>query len=288
VSAPDIVKLILTGGIVLTVFAIGLRSTPDDTLLLVRNPRLGVRAMTSMFVLMPIFVIALTMSVALGRPDRAALIALAVSPMPPILPRRQATVGGSGNYDIGLQVLGSVVCIVVAPTVAWLAGRLFNAPAVFDTVGMLRVLAVTIGLPLAAGILIARFWPRAKTFSNRLGVFAMVLLAVGGAFALYAEGPKVLARIGHGALWVTAAIVLFGLLVGHLLGGPDPGNRGALALATSARHPGLAIALAAGAFPTDKDDIVATVLLFLMTNLLLTLPYMLWRRRLMAHAKTAS
>ena len=29
-----------------------------------------------------------------------------------------------------------------------------------------------------------------------------------------------------------AAIVLFGLLVGHLLGGPDPGNRGALALAT--------------------------------------------------------
>ena len=278
-SPADIVKLVLTGGIALTVFAIGLRSRPADTLQLVRQPMLGLRAMTSMFVLTPIFVIAVTMAVALGRPDRAALIALAVSPMPPILPRREATVGGEGDYAVGLQVMASVVSIIVAPIIVWLAGRLFGVAAHFDTLAMLKVLAITIGAPLAAGIAIARFWPRAAKLSRRLGTLAMVVLAVGAAFALYAEAPNVVARIGHGLLWVTAAIVLFGLLVGHLLGGPDPGNRGALALATSARHPGLAIALAAGAFPADKDAIVATVLLFLLTNVMLTLPYMLWRRR---------
>ena len=169
--------------------------------------------------------------------------------------------------------------IIVAPIIVWLAGRLFGVATHFDTFAMLKVLVVTIGAPLAAGIVLARLWPRAATLSKRLGTLALVLLAVGAAFALYAEGPKVLARIGHGVLWVTAATVLFGLLVGHILGGPDAGNRGALALATSARHPGLAIALAAGAFPADKDAIVATVLLFLLTNLMLTLPYMLWRRR---------
>jgi BASS family bile acid:Na+ symporter len=284
VSPAGIVKLVLTGGIALTVFAIGLRSRPRDTLLLVRHPMLGLRAMTSMFVLTPIFVIAVTMAVALGRPDRAALIALAVSPMPPILPRREATVGGEGDYAVGLQVMASVVSIIVAPIIVWLAGRLFGVAAYFDTLAMLKVLAITIGAPLAAGIAIARFWPRAAKLSKRLGTLALVLLAVGAAFALYAEGPKVAARIGNGLLWVTAAIVLFGLLVGHILGGPDPGNRGALALATSARHPGLAIALAAGAFPADKDAIVATVLLFLLTNVMLTLPYMLWRRHVMRAA----
>jgi len=80
-------------------------------------------------------------------------------------------------------------------------------------------------------------------------------------------------------LLAIAAIVLFSLDVGHLLGGPDAGHRGALALATSARHPGLAITLATANFPHDKRAIVAAVLLFLLANLALTLPYALWRRR---------
>jgi bile acid:Na+ symporter, BASS family len=141
------------------------------------------------------------------------------------------------------------------------------------------VLALTIGAPLAAGILIARLWPRAAALSTLLARAALVVLAAGGAIALFAEASKIAAQIGHGVLLVTAAIVLFGLLAGHLLGGPDAGNRGALALATSARHPGLAIALSTANFPHDKEAIVAAVLLFLLTNLVLTLPYALWRQR---------
>jgi bile acid:Na+ symporter, BASS family len=67
--------------------------------------------------------------------------------------------------------------------------------------------------------------------------------------------------------------------VGHLLGGPDSGNRGALALATSARHPGVAISLAAASFPQHQKAIITTVLLFILVNVVLTLPYVLWRRR---------
>jgi BASS family bile acid:Na+ symporter len=96
---------------------------------------------------------------------------------------------------------------------------------------------------------------------------------------LVAEASEIASQIGHGVLLVIAAIVLFGLTVGHLLGGPDAGNRGALALATSARHPGLAITLAIANFPHDKKAIVAAVLLFLLANLVLTLPYALWRQR---------
>ena len=59
-DTADIVKFILMAGIMLTVTSVGLRSRPADTLLLLRNPRLDVRAMVSMFVLMPLFVIGLT------------------------------------------------------------------------------------------------------------------------------------------------------------------------------------------------------------------------------------
>lgn len=60
-DAIAVVKLILTAGIVLTVLSIGLRARPPDILLLLRNPKLGVRAMVSMFVLTPMFVIGLAL-----------------------------------------------------------------------------------------------------------------------------------------------------------------------------------------------------------------------------------
>lgn len=96
-GAIAVAKLVLTAGTVLTVFSIGLRARPADTLLLLRNPKLGVRAMVSMFVLVPLFVVGLALALQLGPTDRAALMALSISPMPPILPRRQAVVGGGGT-----------------------------------------------------------------------------------------------------------------------------------------------------------------------------------------------
>jgi bile acid:Na+ symporter, BASS family len=286
-DAIALVKLVLTTGIVLTVLSIGLRAQPADTLLLLRNPRLGVRAMVSMFVLIPLFVIGLALTLQLGPADRAALIALSISPMPPILPRRQAIVGGGGDYAVGLSVLAALVSIVIAPIVVWLVGLLSGVTTVFDPVALLRVLAITVGVPLAAGILIARLWPRTVALSTMVGRVALALLVVSAAVILFKEAPAVADRIGNGILLVTVAIVLFGLLVGHLLGGPDSGNRGALALATSARHPGVAISLATATFPLDQKPILATVLLFILASVVLTLPYVLWRRRLAGSAVSA-
>ena len=172
------------------------------------------------------------------------------------------------DYAVGLQVLASLFSIIIAPIFIWLAGQLEGVATVFDPAEALRVLAATIAAPLAAGIVIARLWPRAAALSTPLARVSLLLLVAGGAVALVAEASE-----------IASQIVLFGLIAGHLLGGPDAGNRGALALATSARHPGLAIALATANFPHDKRAIVAAVLLFLLANLVLTLPYALWRQR---------
>lgn len=275
-----IIKLILTAGIVLTVLSIGLRARPGDTLVLLRNPQLGVRAMVSMFVLTPMFVVGLTWVLQMGSAERAALIALSISPMPPILPRRQAVVGGGGDYAVGLAILAAIVSFVIAPVVAWLVGRLFGVITVFDPITLLRVLTITVAAPLAAGILIAHLWPSAAALSTLVGRVSLVLLVASAVVVLVKEAPAIAARVSNDFLLVIVAIVLFGLLVGHFLGGPDRGNRGALALATSARHPGVAIALATATFPLDQKAIVATVLLFVLANVGLTFPYLLWRRHL--------
>jgi BASS family bile acid:Na+ symporter len=74
-----------------------------------------------------------------------------------------------------------------------------------------------------------------------------------------------------------AAFVVLGLVVGHLLGGPDEGSRSALALSTSTRHPGVAMAVIA-AVGAPAKEVLPAVLLYLVVGAIVSLPYMKWRR----------
>lgn len=280
--SPELVKLVLIGGIVLIVAAIGLRARPRDALLLIENPALGARAMLAMFILVPAFVIALTWIFPFDRPVRAALLALAIAPMPPILPNKEAKAGGRADYAIGLQVLATLVSIVLMPVMLWLLGRIYGDVLTFDPVKIGTTLLTTVGAPLAIGMVLGHILPAHRDrLAAVAGKFGMAALAVGAIIILVAAWPAMGALIGSGVLWAAAAIIAFALFVGHWLGGPGQDNRGALAVACAARHPGVAIALASTAFPVDTKPIIGAVLLYLFANAVLTIPYMKWRGRVM-------
>jgi len=75
--------------------------------------------------------------------------------------------------------------------------------------------------------------------------------------------------------------VAIGLIVGHLLGGPDPRDCVVLALATASRHPGVALAIAAANFPQEKR-VLGAILLYLLISLVVSVAYLAWRRRELA------
>jgi BASS family bile acid:Na+ symporter len=77
-----------------------------------------------------------------------------------------------------------------------------------------------------------------------------------------------------------ALVVAVALAGGHLLGGPDLNDRGALALVACARHPGVALTIAEAA---DADKRVgAAIVMFLLIGLIVSMPYQLWIRRRVA------
>jgi BASS family bile acid:Na+ symporter len=78
-----------------------------------------------------------------------------------------------------------------------------------------------------------------------------------------------------------AAFVAIGLVAGHLLGGPDPGDRMVLALATASRHPGVALAIAAANFP-QESRVMGAILLYFLISLIVEVAYLAWRRRQLA------
>ena len=278
-NPATILKLVLLLGVVLLVVAIGIRSRREDLLRLLRSPALALRAVAAMYVALPAFVLVVAWFVPLREGVGAVLLGFAVAPVLPPWAKKAATAGGQTDYVIGLEVLSCGVALLVVPLMIWIGHGLFGVATVLEPLAVELVLLVTVAIPLALGMGLARFFPgaapRLAALADRVGG---VVLLLGALVLLIVHGRAIVGVIGQGTVVVIVAVVAFGLLVGHLLGGPDPGNRGALASATVHRHPAIALLLASGAFPESEATVIGTVLLYMLASLLLAVPYERWRK----------
>ena len=278
-NPETILKLVLLLGVALLVVDIGVRARLQEPLLLLRRPALALRAMLAMYVALPAFVLLLVWLLPLREGVGAVLLGFSVSPVLPPWAKKGAAVGGHADYVIGLQLLSTGLSLLVVPLMISITYRLFGVVTELQPLAMELVLLVTVAIPLALGIGLARLYPNAAprlgALAERLGSF---LILIGAIALLIAHGQKIVGVIGQGTVIVTIVVIAFGLLVGGLLGGPDPGNRRALASATVCRHPAIALLLASGAFPEQEATVIGTVLLYLLASLVLPIPYERWRR----------
>jgi bile acid:Na+ symporter, BASS family len=282
-ETDTIITLVLVIGIVLNVFAIGLRSRLHDPVLLLRKPALGLKAMAAMYLAVPLFTLAVTRLFPLQQGVGAVLLGLAVSPMLPPWAKTGTKIGGHEDYVFGLQVLATCISIFVVPVMILLVAWTFGMEVTFDPFRFSMVLLITVGLPLALGMAATKIFPnwsqRIAGGTERIG---NIVLLLGVVALLVTSRSMILGAIGNGTLAVIVAFIGFALLAGHWLGGPDPGNRGALATATASRHPGIALLLASGVFPDHGRIILGTVLLYLLATITLTIPYQRWRCQVLA------
>src|SRR5215217_6448142 len=79
--------LIIQISVFLTVMSYGMQSNPADVFYVIRRPGYLLRAMLSMFVIMPIVSVALVKLVDLDLVTEIALVSIAISPIPAFLPK---------------------------------------------------------------------------------------------------------------------------------------------------------------------------------------------------------
>ena len=206
-------------------------------------------------------------------------MALAVSPVPPLLPKKQIKAHGEPSYAIGLLVVAAAVAVIFIPFAIELLGRFFQTPAHMSVWPIAELVLMTVFAPLMVGLLVRRIAPEiALRISKSVALIAAVLLAVSVLPLLFATWPAIIALVGNGTIVAVAAFVLVGLAVGHMLGGPGPHDRTVLALATAIRHPGIALAIGATNFPEQKA-VLPAILLYAILGAILTIPYVMWRKR---------
>src|SRR5271155_5772318 len=111
----ELIPIALKLSVVLLVFALGLRAAWQDAFSLFRQPRLLFRSILSMNFVMLAFVVASASFFNLHPAVKIAIVALAVSPVPPLLPKKQQKAGGTASYAIGLMVAAALTAIILMP-----------------------------------------------------------------------------------------------------------------------------------------------------------------------------
>lgn len=275
----QLIKLGILGSVFLTVLGLGLAATWNDANYLTRHPALLARSLLSMFVVMPIICLCAALLFHLPPAIKVALVALAISPVPPLLPQKELMAGGHGAYAISLVSLAAVLSIVYVPIITSLFADWFHHPAEVSTGAVATIVLTTILVPLALGMAIRVWMPSlAERAAKPVGLIGVTLVFLCCLPLIIRLWPLITSFFGDGTLLMLALITLLGTAVGHFFGGPDSWNRTVLGLSTSARHPAVAIAAATSAVEEGRLALAAVVLYVLVVTVV-TVPYVLWSKR---------
>jgi BASS family bile acid:Na+ symporter len=274
----SLLPLVIKASIVLMVLALGLNAHWQDALYLFRKPWLLTRSLLSMSLIMPLVAAGLVVAFALPMPVKIALVALAVSPVPPILPKKQLKAGGHAPYAIGLLVAIAVLAIITVPIAVSLFTSAFDRAGGIAPLAVAKVVLASVLAPLAIGMALREWAPAlAERIARPVATLGTVLLIISALPLAYASWPEIRALIGNGTVLIVAVMVAIGVVVGHVLGGPDADDRTVLALSTASRHPAVALGVAVAVGAESRSGLAA-ILLYLIVATAVCIPYVAWRR----------
>ena len=260
------------------VFAFGLGATSADVRDLVGRPGLLGRSLLAIFVIVPVVAVVLAYAFDFPHAAEVALIALAISPLPPLIPRNLIAAGRHASNPVALMVTVALLSIVIVPLLAGLIGRYLGLSFAVSPLRVAGVIAVIVLLPLVTGMAIRALRPAlADRIELPASLVGTVVLRLATLALLVTGLHAIWALIANGMVIAIAVLVVVGLAAGHLLGGPDPDGRTVLALAGASRHPAIALAVAA-ASPFEQH-FGAAIVLYLLLGDLFGLPYTIWRQR---------
>lgn len=278
-TVKALIPILLTvslGGLVLVV---GLNAGRGDLLYVLRQPKLLARAILAVLIIPPVAAALLIWALPLTPAVKAGIMLMAVAPVPPLVPGKELKLGGSKAYAYGVYVAMALLTVISVPVVFEIASNLFGRPD--DRVPMTKLMMTVLTgvlVPLAIGVAIRfaapGFAARAAPLVYKLSMLLVLLAFVPILIAVW--GP-LQGLIGNGTLLAMAVATVICIAAGHMLGGPDRGNRATLAVAASVRHPGIAIALAGANF--DDRHVQAAVLLYLLVGLVVGIVYGVWLKR---------
>ena len=272
---------LLTACIAVTVFTvmfgIGLGVTPGELRKVWQSPAPMLRGVFSVLVAVPVLALAITRAFDLPRAAQIGIVLMAISPGAPVALRRSLAAGAHAAFAPSLQISVALLAAVSMPLSIAALNEVYAGQASIDPRDVMRQVFIAQLLPLGLGISLrhfgATFAARIEPAIRRAGTVLLLLAVV----LVLAEMWRPIYEAGAATIAAMVLTTAAALAAGHLLGGPAPTTRTAVAITSAARNPGLALLVAT--VNAAPPVIFATVLAYVLVSLLAITPYAAWRHR---------
>jgi BASS family bile acid:Na+ symporter len=286
----DVFQVVLAVLIPLASFTTGLqapRVVRGETRLWRRPGQLG-RDLLAVLILVPLWVVALVLLLPLSPVARAGLLiatlSVGIGPVAALKRMGPSTPAAREALDLNLIVL--LISLAFVPIAFAALAALFHSSAQISVGAVAKVVLGRALAPLLLGLGAARLWPRfaasaGPRFLKVINV-ALVILVVAAVAITWRQ------LVGVGAVtWLACAAAAVGAtVIGHLLGGREPGTRAVVAAASVMRFPALALALAS--VTRQGHRVLPVILAYVIASLVVLGVYgLVMSRRQQRHQRDA-
>jgi BASS family bile acid:Na+ symporter len=272
-----------------TMLAIGITVSWDEISSVLRDRRLMSRILIANFILVPLLGIVLTHIFRFPPGTATGILLLAISPGGLTAIQFSDKVKGSLAFAAVVAFVLTIASIAVSPIIAHVLIPL-ESPVEVPYSRVIDGVLLFLLLPVLLGFLFRQRFQAAAgkisrillVLSNVSFVASIVLTAVSKRQAMKEVGPSVTAAL--------LILIVGSMIIGWLLGGPDPGSRRVIAVSSSMRNAGLCLLVAMRNLPGTNVEVVVVAFMGLMVppNLLFTLYHTVRKRRNAAKRKAAS
>lgn len=278
---PQWVLNLFAAGTVFTVmFSVGLAVVVGDLRVVWQRPGLMLRGLFSVLVAVPALALLITRSLDLPRVAEVGIVLMSISPGAPVALRRSLGAGGHRAFAPSLQICVALLATFTMPLSIAALNEVYAGHASISAWDVARQVFVAQVLPLALGMAVRRFRAslaeRLEPKLARAGNVLLIVFVVVVLVDVWEVTMNAGIHVGLPIALTTAAA----LAVGHLLGGPEPATRTAVAITSALRNPGLALLVAT--FNGWPPVIMGTVLAYVLVTVSIVVPYVMWRRRIAA------
>ena len=264
--------------IVFTVMvALGLGTRVADVRMQLSRPRLLIRALFAVVVIVPAVAVPIAWGLGLDWSDQVGIALMTIAPAAPVALRRSIDAGSHRAFAATLQMAAAIVAVITMPLFIALLNPLYSGRASIAPAAVAWQVAVIQLVPLGIGMTIRRVWhdaadlmapPLGRAGQIMLALFLVALLAAVWRDVLFAA-PK--------TIFAIAMVTAFALLAGHTAGGPELTTRIATAVTCAARNAGLVLLVLSLNAP--RPGVVSTVMAYVVWSAIVVTIYLALIRR---------
>jgi BASS family bile acid:Na+ symporter len=228
-----------------------------------------------MYVFVPLAAFLIVKMIPLTQGAKVALLVLAVSSGAPLLPRKLGRIGND-PYIYSLLITSSLLAILIVPALTTLLLWHFGIATKLSMLEAAALIGKAILLPLLIGMALGAFIPKHKgRIADRLTAVSAIIFVI-ASVALIALHWRLFMEVRTSGIAALLILMLIATVIGHILGGPRPEHRAALAIACCTRHVGVA-AIVAATFPGPHTLVLLVA--YVACSSLISLSYLRWDRR---------